>query len=125
MKGILLSDFFEIISQQEAEKNLSTKIKINLNHQIFEGHFPNRPITPGVCLMQIVKEILMQKTQLSLLMVENSNTKFLNPVNPFENDIITVSITYSIELTHITVAVIIGHDTKVFCKFRALYNIVL
>ena len=125
MKGILLSDFFEIISQQEAEKNLSTKVKIKLNHQIFEGHFPNRPITPGVCLMQIVKEILMQKTQLSLLMVENSNTKFLNPVNPFENDIITVSITYSIELTHITVAVIISHETKVFCKFRALYNIVL
>jgi 3-hydroxyacyl-[acyl-carrier-protein] dehydratase len=124
MKGILLNDFFEIISQEEEENMLNTTIKLSVNHQIFEGHFPDRPITPGVCLIQIVKEILMHKTQCSLLMVESSNIKFLNPVNPHENDTIMVSITYSFKSTHITVAVIIGNQTNTFCKFQALYNVV-
>lgn len=124
MKGILLDDFFEIISQEEVENTLNTTIKLRVNHQIFEGHFPNRPITPGVCLMQIVKEILMRKTQYSLLMVESNNIKFLNPVNPHENDTIMVSITYSYKPSHIAVTVIMSHNTTIFCKFQATYNIV-
>ena len=39
------------------ENNFKVQIELNPNHQVFEGHFPNNPITPGVCMMQIIKEI--------------------------------------------------------------------
>jgi 3-hydroxyacyl-[acyl-carrier-protein] dehydratase len=123
MKGLLLNDFFEIIKQEEVENTLNSTIKLSVNHQIFEGHFPNKPITPGVCLMQIVKEILMKKTQKSLLMVESSNIKFLNPVNPYENETVIISINHSTTSTHIVVGVTIYRDTNIFCKFQASYQI--
>jgi 3-hydroxyacyl-[acyl-carrier-protein] dehydratase len=123
MKGILLNDFFEILKQEEVGGTLISTVRLSVNHQIFEGHFPNKPITPGVCLMQIVKEILMNKIQCSLLMVESSNIKFLNPVNPCENDTITISINYSTTSTYIAVVVSIGRETNTFCKFQARYQV--
>ena len=124
MKGTLLNDFFEIIGQEETENTLNTTIIIRANHRIFEGHFPDRPITPGVCIMQIAKEILMQRTQHNLLMVESSNIKFLKPIDPRENDIIVVSISYLSKITHIPIVVTVGYDTNIFCKFQALYNVI-
>jgi 3-hydroxyacyl-[acyl-carrier-protein] dehydratase len=121
MKGILLQDFFEIINQEETGTKLNTVIKIKANHRIFDGHFPNRPITPGVCLMQITKEILMKKMQRELTMIESSNIKFMNPVIPDEYDNIVISITYSHGSSLLTASTVISSNTLVFCKFQASY----
>jgi 3-hydroxyacyl-[acyl-carrier-protein] dehydratase len=121
MKGILLQDFFEIISQEETGTKLNTVIKIKANHRIFDGHFPNRPITPGVCLMQITKEILMKKMQRELTMIESSNIKFMNPVIPDEYDNIGISITYLHGSSLLTASTVISSNTLVFCKFQASY----
>jgi 3-hydroxyacyl-[acyl-carrier-protein] dehydratase len=125
MKGILLNDFFEIISQENTENTLNTLVKLRANHRIFEGHFPNSPIVPGVCIMQIAKEILMQKTQCNLQMVESSNIKFINPIDPRENETVMISITYSSKLEQIPVVVNVGLNGHIFCKFQALYQVVL
>ena len=37
---------------------LITRIKLNKDHDIYNGHFPNNPIIPGVIIIQIIKEIL-------------------------------------------------------------------
>jgi 3-hydroxyacyl-[acyl-carrier-protein] dehydratase len=122
MKGILLQDFFEIIGQEETENSLNTIIKLKVNHRIFDGHFPNRPIVPGVCILQIAKEILMQKTQRNLIMAGSNNIKFMNPIDPREHDTITVSINYSLQSDDIAGIVTVGHNSHIFCKFQAMYK---
>jgi 3-hydroxyacyl-[acyl-carrier-protein] dehydratase len=57
---ILLGDFFEIVSLETEEGNINALIEINAEHNIFEGHFPGQPVVPGVCQMQMIKEILEQ-----------------------------------------------------------------
>ena len=44
---------------------LITRIKLNKDHDIYNGHFPNNPITPGVIIIQIIKEILEEKVGIS------------------------------------------------------------
>jgi 3-hydroxyacyl-[acyl-carrier-protein] dehydratase len=124
MKGILLHDFFEIISQEETENKLNTIIKLKANHRIFEGHFPNRPIVPGVCILQMVKEILMKKTQHNLRMTESSNIKFINIVDPRENDIIMIALNYNHGSALLNISVIVNADAVVFCKFQASYCLI-
>jgi len=54
----LLNDFFFILHQELAPDSVKAKITINQHHKIFEGHFPEMTVVPGVCMVQIVLEIM-------------------------------------------------------------------
>jgi 3-hydroxyacyl-[acyl-carrier-protein] dehydratase len=81
---MLLKDFYTIktIEKRNGE-NFVVIIRINENHDIFKGHFPGNPIMPGVCMMQIIKELSEQFTQSSLIMQTLSSVKFTALINPF------------------------------------------
>ena len=53
---MLLNDFFIIDDWQPGNGLARAILRINWGHPIFEGHFPGRPVVPGACLLQIVKE---------------------------------------------------------------------
>lgn len=81
---MLLKDFYKIQSliKTDDQKYLVT-VLINENHEVFKGHFPGNPVMPGVCMMQIIKELSEQITESSLLMQSISNVKFMALINPF------------------------------------------
>ena len=77
-----LKDFYKI-NNLEVDKNLATaNITINKEHDIFKGHFPGNPVTPGVCMMQIIKELTEQIVEKKLMMQTSSNIKFMAIINP-------------------------------------------
>lgn len=80
---MLLKDFYKIISLEKKDaQQYSIVILINEKHEIFKGHFPGNPIMPGVCMMQIIKELTEQITESSLIMESLSNVKFMALINP-------------------------------------------
>lgn len=82
---MLLKDFYKIISlENSADSKYKAVILINEKHEIFKGHFPENPIMPGVCMMQIIKELTEQITASSLFMQSLSNVKFMALINPFQ-----------------------------------------
>ncbi|NDP28436.1 MAG: 3-hydroxyacyl-ACP dehydratase [Flavobacterium sp.] len=81
---MLLKDFYKVISfEKTAENNYLALILINEKHEVFKGHFPGNPIMPGVCMMQIIKELTEQIAGSSLFMQSLSNVKFMALINPF------------------------------------------
>nr|WP_315140707.1 3-hydroxyacyl-ACP dehydratase [uncultured Flavobacterium sp.] len=81
---MLLKDFYKISSlENTAESKYLAMILINEEHEVFKGHFPGNPIMPGVCMMQIIKELTEQITESSLFMQSLSNVKFMALINPF------------------------------------------
>jgi 3-hydroxyacyl-[acyl-carrier-protein] dehydratase len=81
---MLLKDFYKIISlENTADSKYKAVILINEKHDIFKGHFPGNPIMPGVCMMQIIKELTEKITKSSLFMHSVSNVKFMALINPF------------------------------------------
>ena len=82
----VLKDFYTIQSKKEiSEGKYSVEILLNKNHDIFKGHFPGNPVTPGVCMMQIVKDLSEEITQKKLFLSSASNVKFMAIINPEEN----------------------------------------
>ena len=82
---MLLNNFYKILElHSEDGEIIKAKIEINSNHEIFSGHFPNNPIVPGVCLIQIVKETLSKHLGKELTLAEGKNIKFTAVVNPNE-----------------------------------------
>ena len=81
---MILENFYSIESQSKSkDKNeFSLDIRINKNHDIFKGHFPNNPVMPGVCMMQIIKEITEDIIDSKLFMEKCTNVKFMALINP-------------------------------------------
>ena len=83
---MLLKDFYTINSIQKNDDGSHTVIIfVNEKHEVFEGHFPENPIMPGVCMMQIIKELVENISQKKLILQSLSNVKFMALINPFVN----------------------------------------
>ena len=55
---MLAGDFFYIRSLQAEGISVVALLEINPLHKIFKGHFPGQPVVPGVCMLQMGREIL-------------------------------------------------------------------
>lgn len=90
---MLLNDFFKITNIQGDDK-YTVSIELNPQHKIYEGHFPGNPITPGVCLTQMVKEIVEQIINKKLIMVTGDNLKFTAVLNPEVHPNVTMMLSF-------------------------------
>ena len=89
---MLLRNNLYTISQKEINGlNGCFTIELNSSHFIYLAHFPEEPITPGVCIVQIGQELLellleescLKKYRLEIKKVKN--VKFLSVISPKNN----------------------------------------
>ena len=80
---MLLKDFYKVVQIEKiSETKYNSIIELNKDHDVFKGHFPGNPVTPGVCMMQIIKELAQEIVGSSLIMTSSSNVKFMAIINP-------------------------------------------
>ena len=60
-------------------------VLLNKEHEIFKGHFPGNPVTPGACMLQVVKELAEDILGMKLMMTRAANVKFMALINPEKN----------------------------------------
>ncbi|MGJ8744082.1 3-hydroxyacyl-ACP dehydratase [Polaribacter sp.] len=91
---MLIKGFYHVISKQIISDDVfHVTIKLHEEHAIFKGHFPENPITPGVCMVQILKEITENHFKCTLFLQKISNIKFTALINPFINSELVLEIT--------------------------------
>ncbi|MBS1614999.1 MAG: 3-hydroxyacyl-ACP dehydratase [Bacteroidetes bacterium] len=66
-------------------------MSFDIQHRIFEGHFPGHPIVPGVCTLAIVKEALESALGKNLMLHESSVIKFLGLIHPDSRPILDLN----------------------------------
>ncbi len=59
-----------------------TTLLINADHEIFQGHFPGMPVVPGVCMVEMIKEILEEVVGKKTNLKKAGNIKFLHVLDP-------------------------------------------
>lgn len=92
---MLLEGLYEIQDFEFQEPHINATIKLNKDHRIFEGHFPGHPVLPGVCVIQIIKELTEKSLNKDLMLSVASNVKFMSVINPEKNNIIAFQIELS------------------------------
>lgn len=80
----LINSLYKIVSKDVVESSLRYDILLDANHFIYQAHFPEEPITPGVCIIQIAKELLEDHLNQRLNIQTIKNVKFLNVISPVE-----------------------------------------
>ena len=74
--------------------SVQATIRLNPAHAIFAGHFPGQPVVPGVCMLQIIKELVEKATQQPMQLVKASNIKFLTVLTPRTHEIVGVQLKF-------------------------------
>lgn len=75
--------------------NNSMHWTVPLEHPAFAGHFPGRPILPGVVLLDLALQSLKASSAIALECCEISSVKFLSPARPGDELVIEHSVAAS------------------------------
>jgi len=83
---MVLKDFYKVLSEEKtSDSKYTITILVNEKHEVFKGHFPGNPIMPGVCMIQIIKELTEKITESTLMIQTLANVKFMALINPENN----------------------------------------
>lgn len=89
---MLNDNLYTIADLKENAGTVNAAIELNEQHAIFKGHFPGKPVLPGVFALQIVKGILSSALHRTLQMRAAGDIKFLQMIDPVQNNKLEVII---------------------------------
>jgi 3-hydroxyacyl-[acyl-carrier-protein] dehydratase len=120
---MLEGNFYKILEQsQEEPGKAGFSIEFDPLHPIFSGHFPGKPVVPGVCMMQIIQELLSKIMDRKLMIRKASNIKFLHIIDPTIHLQVKVTIDYSIDQTNVKTSANIANESLTFMKFAGEFS---
>ena len=108
-----------------SSQKYSARVELDASHVIFRGHFPGNPILPGVCQVEMVREIAEEITGSKLLLSKASQVKYLNLINPALNPALSVSIRLTMQNPdELDVSAEVTSADHIFMKMKGRYNLI-
>ena len=116
----LSGSFFSVLSSEVAEGLGTYNLRLDRDHFIFRCHFPEQPIVPGVCIVQMLSELIAGYAGRKLYVKEMRRVKFVGPVYPDQTPQLSYRITsYNDDGQTVTVSAVLtplGEGSNVLCK---------
>lgn len=114
---MLKNNLYKVLSFENENGELSAQLLLDTSHEIFKGHFPQQPVLPGVCMMQMVKELMEDAVEKKLFLNDVAQTKFLSMVDPVKTPELLLTIDYSEpEDACITINAVLKNNEATFFK---------
>lgn len=88
----LKNNLYSITQADQSAEGADFALQLHKECFIYAAHFPEMPVTPGVCLLLMAKELLEEVVEQQLNLVEVKNAKFLSVVNPTQDEHLTCSL---------------------------------
>ncbi|WP_430908395.1 3-hydroxyacyl-ACP dehydratase [Maribacter sp. 2-571] len=90
---MLIEGLYSIETFEQEDATVTATVKLHKEHAVFKGHFPGNPVMPGVCMIQMIKELTEKALDKELFLSVASNIKFMAIINPEKNDTIRLALT--------------------------------
>lgn len=121
----LTDGFFTFEAFRETENGFEADLRTNPSHFIYKAHFPENPITPGVCIIQAAGELLEQKLNRKLFLKTVKNVKFLSVIIPEKGKKIKYGFSNIVEDENGCKAqVVVSDEAAVYAKISLIFNYV-
>lgn len=119
----LTDGFFNIETIRDIEGGFEAVLRTNPEHHIYKAHFPESPITPGVCVIQAAGELLENKLGRKLYLQSIKNVKFLMVIIPEEGKRIRYIFSNIVEdESSVKAQVVVSDDAIVYAKISLIFN---
>jgi 3-hydroxyacyl-[acyl-carrier-protein] dehydratase len=113
-----LNDLFTYRIESNDTGIILARIKINAAHPVFKGHFPGNPVTPGVALIEIIRQVLSSALNKKFILTEAREIKFIAAVIPTSITELELSVDYNEVAGKICTNCIISGNGQVFSKLK-------
>ena len=100
---------------------IEARIYLHTDHPVFRGHFPERAVTPGVCQLDMIGDILARELDREYILCSPPSIKFPAMLEPGKNTDLVAGITYAMDAGRLRVRAQLGDGKKTFLKFRGDY----
>ena len=121
---MLLNNLYTLSSVElsEAMDRISAQVVLNAEHPLFSGHFPGNPILPGVCTVQIIREILENATGKEFMLTRADSIKYQGFISPVTTPEIHFDLAIKhIESTKTSCSATVSAAGNKLCNFRGEY----
>jgi len=118
----LLHDFYSLMAFTADGPKVSASISLHSGHAVFQGHFPDNPVTPGVCMMQIIKELTEKWAASPLMLKKARNVKFMAIINPVQHPNIQVELDVEEEDGLLSVKSTTSFENTTALKFSGVFK---
>lgn len=122
---MLIEGLYTVQKIEQIGTELKAKVKLHKEHDVFKGHFPGNPIMPGVCMIQMIKELTEEKLGKELFLTVASNVKFMAKISPEENEIIDLTLNITEDDTIIKVKNVTSYGETIALKLSATFKSVI
>lgn len=112
-----MDDFFSTVSSTTNEGGAYVyTLALNEKHSIFEGHFPGKPVVPGVLTLMMVRKCAedaasLGRTRISFV----KEAKYIAPIKPDGRKVV---ITFTIDESRNIKADVASDDGETYTKVR-------
>ena len=118
----LMDSFFSVVERAD---EACVTVRFHADHPIYRAHFPGNPITPGVCILKMIAELLELQGQKRLRLAVVKNLKFAAPIIPTDVPTVTIRFDKRTETeTGIHVKGVVVQGEQVYTKFSLVYQYV-
>ena len=88
---VLQDNLFSIMSQAQEDGQPAFQVRIHKEWPIYKAHFPGHPITPGVCIVQMIQELLQVHLGRKVSLRKAKTVKYTAIISPDEVSELSVS----------------------------------
>ncbi|RAW00153.1 hotdog family protein [Pseudochryseolinea flava] len=117
---MLRNKFYDAVPVMK-DGEITATVTFQKDHPVFAGHFPGNPVVPGVCMIQIVRELLEDSLNMQLQLRTGDNIKFLNVINPIDTPAVVASIHTVVTDDGVEVQATFSQATVSYFKFKGSF----
>lgn len=88
----MLGNLYNIERVTEVPGSTVFSVRLDPSDAVFDGHFPGRPVLPGVCSIQIIKDCAERIAGERLVLVNMIRCRFVSLIVPERQNILDVSV---------------------------------
>ena len=120
---MLLDYYYTIKGQQTTGDTTLFYVSLINNCDIYNGHFPDMPVAPGVCNIQMIKECTERLTGKQLLLEYITQCKLTTLITPQQHPELEIRIQIlEKDETQIKIKAVIGQDNSEYLTLRSCFE---
>jgi 3-hydroxyacyl-[acyl-carrier-protein] dehydratase len=113
------TEIYSFDAVQKGPDSVTATISYDAAHAVFSGHFPDNPIVPGVCTIDMITDIVRSQLGAGYHLKSAANVKFLQLIHP--DDQPTLNLMYKVTDTALQVQVTLTMEGAVLMRFNGEY----
>lgn len=115
----MLTNYFTLLDKKAQEDgSVIFTLRLNPDCEVYKGHFPGNPVSPGVCNLQMIKECVENHTGKELTISDIKQCRYTAVITPLKHSILYLKANIVENEGTYTVSGSVYNDTEVFIDIK-------